>query len=141
MTAPPDGTGLTWHEHAPAVADAARVVLRLREDDPDTGRLEPLARAAARAIDARLGLQPATGRMFYPVSDVDVITTYHRDAVPADVLEAARQVTVELYRRKDVRFGVLPDLGAVGESVRVSRDQLAGVESLLAPHIESWGLA
>lgn len=137
----PGITAGTWHDHAPAVADAARQRLRLAEEDPDVAQLEGMARAAARAIDQRLALQPATGRMAYPLSDTYAVVTFHRDAVPEDVVEAATQLTVELLRRRDAPFGVLDAHSPTGEPVRVSRDQLAGVESLLLPYVEGWGIA
>lgn len=136
-----DGTSGSWHDLAPDVADAARIRLRLTEQDPDTAALEGHARAAMRAIDERLALQPATGRSSYPVSDTYAVVTYAPGRVPADVLEAARQLTVELARRVDAPFGVTSAVGITGEPVRVSRDQLAGVDTLLLPHVEGWGLA
>jgi hypothetical protein len=136
-----DATAGTWHDHAPAVAESARVRLRLREDDPDARELEDLARAAMRAIDERLALRAATGRYSYPVSDSWALVTYGPDGVPADVLEAARQLTVELLRRRDAPFGVLDAHSPTGEAVRVSADQLRGVQSLLEPHMEGWGIA
>jgi hypothetical protein len=79
--------------------------------------------------------------MSYPVSDVDVVWTYPADGAPPDVVEAATQLTVDLYRRKDAAFGVLNAASVTGEPVRISRDQLAGVQSLLDLYVESWGLA
>jgi hypothetical protein len=134
-----DTTAGTWHDHAPAVAAEAQRRLRLHDQDPELGRLEPLARAAMRAVDERLSLQAATGRMSYAVSDTWAVVTYAADRVPADVLEAATQVTVELFQRPP--FGITNAWSPSGEAVRVSRDQLAGVSSLLEPHVEGWGMA
>jgi hypothetical protein len=136
-----DATAGTWHDQAPAVATEAANRLRLKESDPDRGRLEAQARAACRAIDGRLGLLASATRMSYPVSDVDVVWTYPADGAPEDVVEAATQLTVDLYRRKDAAFGVLNAASVTGEPVRISRDQLAGVQSLLDLYVESWGLA
>lgn len=142
MSAPAvDATAGTWHDQAPAVAVEAANRLRLKATDPDRGRLEGQARAACRAVDSRLGLLPATGRLSYPLSDADVVWTYPADGAPDDVLEAATQLTVDLYRRKDAAFGVLNAATVTGEPVRISRDQLAGVQSLLDPYVESWGMA
>lgn len=142
MTAPAELTAGSWHDLAPQVAETARGRLRMAEGDPDAGRLEPLARSAMAAIDHRLQLRTETGRMFYPLSDTWAVVTYVPDRVPADVLEAAVQLTVETYRRsKEVRYGVAPGLGLDGEAVRVSRDAVVVVEPLLAPHVEGWGLA
>ncbi len=142
MTTPDYSTAGTWHDLAPAVAEEVREhLLRLPADDRDVPRLEPIARAAMRAIDQRLSLQPASGRWFYAVSDVDVVTCYGPATVPPDVLEAARQLTSELYRRKDAPFGISNAWSPSGEPLRISRDQLAGVESLLLPYVEGWGVA
>lgn len=142
MTAPAvDATAGTWHDQAPAVATEARNRLRIREGDPDWGRTEDQARAAIRAIDARLGLRPASTRMSYPLSDVDMVWTYPDGGAPADVVEAAVVVTMDLLRRKDAPFGVLNASSLTGEPVRISRDQLAGAGSLLDPYVEGWGFA
>jgi hypothetical protein len=135
-----DATAGSWHDQAPAVAVEAANRLRLRETDPDrdlTGR----ARAAMRAVDMRLQLRASTGRLSYPVSDTGVVWTYPAGAVPPDVLEAAVQVCMDLYRRKDAAFGVLNAPSLSGEPVRISRDQLAGAETLLEPYVEGWGFA
>jgi hypothetical protein len=141
VTAPAvDATAGTWHDQAPAVAAEAASRLRLTSRDPDrdlTGR----ARAAMRAIDGRLDLRASAGRLSYPVSDVAVAWTYPVGGTPPDVLEAAVQLCMDLYRRKDAAFGVLNAPSLSGEPVRISRDQLAGVESLLAPYVEGWGFA
>jgi hypothetical protein len=69
------------------------------------------------------------------------VVTYGPDGVPADVLEAATQLTVELLRRRDAPFGVLETHSPTGDLVRVSSDHLRGVQSLLEPHMEGWGIA
>jgi hypothetical protein len=138
---PVDVTAGTWHEQAPAVAAAAAEELRIGEDHPDRERFDRKARAACVAIDMRLELRPATGRMFYPVTDVWAVTSYASGQAPADVLEAAVQLTEELYRRKDAPFGISNAWSPTGEALRISRDHLAGVEPLLLPHVEGWGLA
>jgi hypothetical protein len=141
MSTPVDSTAGTWHDQAPAVATEARNRLRLREADPDWGRAEPQARAALRMIDSRLQLRPASTRLSYPLGDVDVVWTYPADGAPPDVLEAAVVVTIDLLRRKDAPFGVLNASSLTGEPVRISRDQLAGAETLLEPYVEGWGFA
>lgn len=130
----------TWHEQAPAVAEEAANRLRLKESDVDRD-LEPRARAAMRAVDGRLQLRASTGRLSYPLSDIDVVWTYPVDGAPPDVVEAATQLTMDLYHRKDSKFGVLNAPSLTGEPVRVSRDQLAGVQTLLDPYVEGWGFA
>jgi len=128
----------TWHDHVPAVAAAAIDRLRLSGTDPDADRLPALAAAACSAVDQRLQLYPATGRRQYPVGGVPVVT-YAPDDVPPDVVEAAVQLTVGLFHRKDAPLGVLGR--GMGEGLYVSRDQLAQVSSLLDPYVEGLGLA
>lgn len=141
MSAPTvDVTAGTWHDQAPAVAVEAANRLRLKASDPDRD-LEARARAAMRAVDNRLDLRASAGRLSYPLSDVDVVWTYPADGAPADVLEAAVQLTMDLLHRKDAKFGVLNSPSLSGEPVRVSRDQLAGVATLLDPYVEGWGIA
>lgn len=141
MTAPADATAGTWHDQAPAVADAAGNLLRLSATDRDRERLEPLALAAMGAIDQRLQLRPLTGsRAVYWRGGFDVVT-YLDGEQPPDVVNAAVQLTAELFRRPDAPFGVLNVASPTGEPVRVSRDQLAGVESALQPYVEGFGFA
>lgn len=141
MTESVDATSGTWHDQAPDVAAAAAGELRIGSDHPDRERFDRLARTACAAIDMRLELRPATGRMFYPVSDVWAVTSYPSGGAPADVMQAAVQLTEELYRRKDAPFGISNAWSPTGEVLRISRDHLAGVEPLLLPHVEGWGLA
>lgn len=131
-------TAGTWHDQAPAVAAAALEGLRLPADDPDAPRFPAKAAAACSAIDQRLDLLPIAGRMVYEVAGVPVVT-YPSGGAPPDVLEAAVQLTVSLYRRKDAPLGVLT--AGMGDTTYVSRDQLAQVESLLAPWVEGLGFA
>lgn len=130
----------TWHDQAPAIADAARGLLRLHANDPDLPRLPGLARAACAAIDHRLMLKAHPDRLVLTAGGLSW-WTYTADDVPADVLAAAEQLTGELFRRKDAPFGVLNAASANAVPMYVSRDQLAGVETLLAPYVESWGFA
>ena len=140
MTTPADGTTSgTWHDQVPDVVAGVAVDLRLSSDDPDRSRLERSARAAFRAIDGRLGLRPRPGRLYYQLSDVEQVTTYPSGGAPADVLAAAYQLTAELHQRP--LFGISNAWSPTGEALRISRDHLAGVEPLLLPYVESWGLA
>lgn len=141
MTAPADATTGTWHDQAPAVAEAAGVLLSLADTDRRRDRLEPLARAAMSAIDQRLQLLAVAGaRTSYTVGGVPTVT-YLDGEQPADVLNAAVDLTVELFRRKDAPFGVLGAASPTGEPVRVSADHLRGVESRLQPYVEGFGFA
>lgn len=138
MTGPVE-TG-TWHDQAPEIAEAARTLLRLSATDPDVGRLQGNARAACSAIDHRLSLKPHPDRPLMTVGG-ETWNTYAVDDAPPDVVTAAQQLTGELFRRKDAPFGVLNAASANAVPVYVSRDQLAGVDSLLAPYVEGWGFA
>ena len=129
----------SWHEAYAEIAAAALEQQRLTDDDMDAERVTSKVPAACMAIDLDLELRAAPGRVFYVVGGVTVIT-YAPGDVPPTVLEAAVQLTVELYRRKDAAFGVLNAWSPTGEALRISRDQLAGVESLLAPWREGWGI-
>lgn len=147
MTTPDGATAGTWHDQAPAVAAAAAEELRIGTDHPDRARFDRLALVACAAIDLRLELRPATGRMSYPISDTWAVVSYASAEAPgmahapADVTQAAVQLTEELYRRKDAPFGISNAWSPTGEALRISRDQLAGVEPMLGPHIEGWGLS
>lgn len=139
MTTPDGTTSGTWHDQAPDVAAAAAESLRIGGADPDMPRLQRLALTACAAVDMRLELQPATGRMSYPLSSTWAVITYAPDDVPADVFQAAVQLCAELSQRP--LFGISNAWSPTGEALRISRDHLAGVEPLLGPHIESWGVA
>lgn len=141
MTAPADATAGTWHDQAPAVADAAGNLLSLAASDARRDRLEPLARAAMSSIDQHLQLLPVAGaRAPYTVGGVTV-QTYLDGEQPADVVNAAVDLTVELFRRKDAPFGVSGAWSPSGEPVRISSDHLRGVASRLAPYVEGFGFA
>jgi len=136
----PEAVAGSWHDQAPAIASAALEQLRLASDDIDAERVASKVLAACSAIDRDLDLNAVAGRVAYVQGGVAVVTFADGDA-PADILEAAVQLSVELYRRKDAAFGVLNAWSPSGEPLRISRDQLAGVDSLLAPHREGWGFA
>jgi hypothetical protein len=140
VTDPWEATAGTWHDQAPAVADAARTLLRLNAADPDVGRLEDLSRAACSMIDQYLNLIATTVRVTYIRGGIYTVTYATGDA-PPDVLAAATQLTAELFRRKDAPFGVLNAASANAVPMYVSRDQMAGVASQLAPYVEGFGFA
>jgi len=135
----PPVTG-TWHDQVPAIADAARILLRLNAADPDAPRLTGCAAAACNAIDHRLLLKEHPDRLLLTRGG-HCWWTYADGDAPADVVTAAEQLTGELFRRKDAPFGVLNAASANAVPMYVSRDQMAGVDSLLAPYVESWGFA
>jgi hypothetical protein len=140
VTDPFEATAGTWHDQAPDIAAAARALLRLNSTDPDLGRLEPAARSACSMIDQYLSLLAGTDRVAYVVGGLATVTYATGDA-PPDVVQAAVQLTGELFRRKDAPFGVLNAASANAVPMYISRDQMAGVSSLLAPYVEGWGFA
>lgn len=137
----------SWHDAIPEIAAGAIEQLRLHggASDVDARRVAGKAPAACQAIDVHLDLRrydellrTIPQRVTYSIGGVER-TAYATGQAPADVLDAAVQLTVELYGRKDARFGVLPG-GSIGEPVRISADHLRGVASLLAPYVEGWGI-
>jgi hypothetical protein len=130
----------SWHEAHAEIAAGALTQLRVSGADHDRGRIESKVPAALIAIDLDLELRAVAGRIAYEVQPGHVVVTFPAALVPASILEAAVQLTVELYRRKDASFGVLNAWSPTGEALRISRDQLAGVDSLLAPFREGWGI-
>jgi hypothetical protein len=138
MSAPPL-TG-AWHDQAPDIAEAARVMLRLSATDPDLPRLEAAAYAACAEIDGHLNLCEHVDRVELTVGG-HTQWSYAAEDVPAPVMTAAVQLTGELFRRKDAPFGVLNAASANSVPLYVSRDVLAGVLYQLAPYREGWGFA
>jgi hypothetical protein len=135
----PVATG-TWHDQAPEIAEAARGLLRLNGTDPDLDRLAGTALAACSVIDHRLNLRVHPDRPLLTVGG-ETWNTYAVDDAPPDVVTAAVQLAGELFRRKDAPFGVLNAASANAVPMYISRDVLAGVDSLLAPYVEGWGFA
>jgi hypothetical protein len=135
----------SWHDAIPAIAAGALEQLRVSGGDVDASRIARKAPAACVTVDQYLDLRKYDAalvlipqRVLYTVGGVEVVA-YATGQAPADVLEAATVLTVELYRRKDAPFGVLPG-GAVDLPVRLSADHLRGVATLLDPWREGWGI-
>jgi len=110
---------------ATRVGTAALTQLRLGEQDGDAARVQTLAVVAVDLVQRYL----------------DRTVPFDAVTMPPAVIEAATTVCVELYRRKDAPFGVTGAWGQDGESFRISRDVLAGVEYLLLPYKSGWGIA
>jgi hypothetical protein len=132
----------SWHDAIPAIAAAALEQLRVTDVDVDAARIAGKTPAACVAVDAYLDLRAydaylavIPGRVTYTYGGVTV-AAYAAGEAPPDVIEAAVQLTVELYRRKDAPFGVFGGF----EPARISADQLRGVASLLDPWREGWGI-
>jgi hypothetical protein len=133
----PEAVVGSWHDAAPTIASGALEQLRLGETDRDAARVARKALAACSMIDEHLELRPVLGRVYYTVGGRNVIAYATGDA-PPQVLEAAVELTVELYTRKDATLGVL---GSGPDAVRLSSDHLAGVRSTLAPFVEGFAIA
>lgn len=130
----------SWHDQAPEIADAARTLLRLAVNDPDLNRLPGCARAACSSIDHWTNLLEHPDRVQLTVGG-QTWWSWSVDDAPPDAVTAAEQLTAELFRRKDAPFGVLNAASANSVPMYVSRDQLAGVLSLIAPYREGFGFA
>lgn len=133
----PEAVAGSWHDAAPAIASGALEQLRLGPDDRDAPRIGRQALAACSMIDEALELRAVTGRVWYTVGG-RIVVSYATGDAPQPVLEAAVELTVELYTRKDATLGVL---GTGPDAVRLSSDHLAGVRSTLAPFVEGFAIA
>ena len=137
MTTPTDGGGALspsvgaapdspWTADVDRVLAGALEVQRLDQStDPDVARLRRHATTAVALCNSYL--------------DRPVAFTVAQ--VPQPVVDAAITVTGELYKRKDAPFGITGAWSPEGGSMRISRDVLAGVETMLAPYRGGWGLA
>jgi len=104
------------------VTDRALTVLRLHSGDVDEPRVGDAALVATGAVD----------------SFVDAAEPF---APSAAMVDAAVQVTVELYRRKDAPFGTANAWSTDTVPVPVGADSLHGVLMQLLPDKERWGVA
>jgi len=105
-----------------AVAQSALELLRLTSADIDADRMLAMADTATTLIDAELD---------YAVSPTEI---------PGAVFDAAVNLTVELYRRKDAPFGVLDSWSVDGAAIRLSADVMRGTRKMLAPFVSRWGV-
>jgi hypothetical protein len=109
-----------------AVASRALAVLRLDPADVDAERVTEAATSAVALVDAELDLR----------------TAYASAAViPPTVVEAAVNLTVEGYRRKDAPFGLTDSWSVDGAYLRLSADVMKGTKSALRPFKDRRGLA
>lgn len=103
------------------IADAAAKLLKIPSDDPEIAdRIVPIAQAICDLITAHLVTVP--------------------DPLPEAVHQAAIGATVEQARRKDAPFGLTGSWGADGLAMRVDRDILSSVLSLLQPYRTGFGV-
>lgn len=137
MTTPVDGGGALspstgavptdpWTSDVDRVLVGATDTLRISGTaDPDVARLRRHATTAVALCDRYL----------------DRPVPFTVAEVPQPVVDAAITVTGELYKRKDAPFGITGAWTPDGGQMRISRDVLAGVETMLAPFRGGWGLA
>ena len=123
VVAPP--AVLPW-DMAAIVADALDV-LRLDPSDQDADRIAGAATAATALIEQGLDLEASPWAT--------------STSIPAPLMTAATNLTVELYRRKDAPFGVTDSWSVDGAVVRLSSDVMRGVERLVAPYRGRRGIA
>ena len=105
-----------------AVADAALDILRLDAADEDAARILTAAASATELVDQVLDYETA------PAS------------IPSPVFDAAVNLTVELYRRKDAPFGVTDSWSVDGASILLSSDVMRGTRSTLSRYKARWGI-
>lgn len=122
MTVPAPAVN-TWDVEAVAAA-AAVSVLGMGGGDDDVATVRRLAGVATGLIDVELDRCP-------PAVDAD---PFDAGSVGA-LFEAAVQVTIDLYQRKDVTSDGSPAL--LGDGF----DPLVGVRPLLAGQKKRWGIA
>jgi len=108
------------------VADEARRVMRMDPADPDAYRVEAAATATLELVEGYLD------------RDDDPIGP----PAPNALRVACVNTTVEMYRRKDAPFGVLDSWSTSSEfgPVRIGTDWLKGVEYLIDPYRNSFGI-
>jgi hypothetical protein len=104
------------------VANAALDILRLDADDEDAARILVDAETATELVDAEL--------------DYAVAPT----TVPRAVIDAAVNLTIELYRRKDAPFGITDSWTVDGASIRLSNDVMRTTRSMLTKHKKRFGI-
>lgn len=123
----PPSVDTTWRDDVQAANDAL-LVMKLARDPANVDLLTLYAIEAGDLICLYL-------------DRTDTIPGVIPGTPPPALRGAHRDVTVELYRRKDAAFGVLnawsPDDGAI----RISADPLRGVYARITPYKANWGLA
>jgi hypothetical protein len=127
-----------WYDLG-AVVDDVMGRLRLRSVDVDRARIEHLVPVAAEQIDIRLDrAYPLTPVGAVDTEDVDEdedVTELLDSNVTADILDALRNVTIELYLRR----GPVPrDAVTVGE---IASAIDAAAPNLEEGHRSRWGFA
>ena len=119
-----------WDGDPAQVAEEARLLLRLNVDDPDvTERLQPLAWAVSDLVREHLAR---------PVAFDDAASTVE---IPEPVHQACISALLDAYRRKDTSFSLTGAWSNDGMAMKVSRDWLDPVLTILQPYRAAFGLA
>lgn len=105
------------------IGTQALAVLRMENDDVDAGRVEDAAEVATVRLDGYL----------------DAVTPIDTATMP-DLVQAAVELTVEVYRTKDAPWGVLDAWSADTVPVRISSDRLRSIRGLVIPRKERFGV-
>ena len=105
------------------IAGQALAVLRMDGTDVDAGRVEDAVDVATRRIDGYL----------------DAVTPIDTTTEP-ELVQAAVELSIEVYRTKDAPWGVLDAWSADTVPVRISSDRLRSIRSLVITHKERFGV-
>jgi len=109
--------------------EQAQQLLHLSDSDPDLERLGRLAYVVTELVRQHLD-----GAI--PFDDVA-----QTEPIPDPITDACITTLVEQYRRKDAPFGITGAWAADGVALRVSRDWLDPVLTVLQPYRQRWGVA
>jgi len=101
----------------------ALAVLRMDGTDVDAGRVADAADVATMRLDLYLDR----------VDQLDTTTM-------PDLVQAAVELTIEVYRTKDAPWGVLDAWSADTVPVRISSDRLRSIRSLVIPRKQRFGV-
>ena len=121
VTPPAPPVSNTWDVND--IGLQALAVLRMESDDVDAGRVTDAAEVATVRLDAYLDA-------------VDPLDT----ATMPDLVEAAVELTIEVYRTKDAPWGVLDAWSADTVPVRISSDRLRSIRGLIVARKVRFGI-
>lgn len=118
-----------WDGDPAFLVEQAAEILRLDSQDKDMDRLARLAYVVTELVRQQLDCS-------IPFDDVA-----QTQPIPDPVTDACVTTLVEQYRRKDAPFGITGAWAADGVALRVSRDWLDPVLTVLQPFKQRFGLA
>ena len=133
MTAPVTGPRFPnpdpWDGDPAFLVEQAQQLLHLSDTDPDLERLGRLAYVVTELVRQHLDCT-------IPFDDVA-----QTEPIPDPITDACITTLVEQYRRKDAPFGITGAWAADGVALRVSRDWLDPVLTVLQPYRQRFGVA